>query len=113
MTPLQQVLSDAVARGQSHIELAASAFRPIEEMEAIAESGLFVEVLTLTSHWPKDLRLAQQQLELWQREIDDAALLGAQVITLQVPTDAPAWSSEGLALLHQYASARMLRLIER
>src|SRR5262249_10826831 len=115
------VLGQIASLGFSHVDLVAEVDRPTEQLEALADSGLLVSCLALGRHLPSghslvaaDVAVRRDALTLLQRQVTDAARLGATTVYL-VPgsdrsTTALSCFAEGCALLADYAYARMLRL---
>jgi hypothetical protein len=102
----------AVALGFTHVEVTAMAKRPADCLDALAESGVLVAAATLsgdacTGSLPQR-KAALAQLE---RQIADAALLGAGSALLAPPPDVCESAFADLCtLLGDYAAGRMMRL---
>jgi D-psicose/D-tagatose/L-ribulose 3-epimerase len=105
----------------THVDLVAEVDRPMEQLEALADSGLLVSCLALGRHLPAgssldaaDVALRRDTLTMLQRQVGDAARLGAATVYLVPGTDtsetALSCFAEGCALLADYAAARSLRL---
>jgi sugar phosphate isomerase/epimerase len=115
------VLSQIVSLGFTHVDLIAEVDRPAEQLETLADSGLLVSCLALGSHLPAghsldaaDVAVRRSTLAFLQRQVADAARLGATIVYLVPGTDRSTTAlsrfAEGCALLADYAAARMLRL---
>jgi sugar phosphate isomerase/epimerase len=125
------VLSQIAALDFAHVDLVAAVDRPAQELEALAESGLLVSCLALGRHLPDghtldalDIGIRRATLALLERQIVDAARLGATTAYLVPPPLSPpklggdkgggatarACFAEGCALLANYAKARQVRL---
>ncbi len=114
-------LGQIAVLGFTHVDLVAEVDRSIEQLEELADSGLLVSCLALGRQLPAghgldaaDVGIRRATLALLQRQIVDAARLGATTAYL-VPgfdTSATALScfAEGCALLADYAAARKVRL---
>jgi sugar phosphate isomerase/epimerase len=115
------VLGQIAALGFTHVDLAAVVDRPVEQLEALADSGLLVSCLALGRHLPAghgldapDVGVRRATLALLQQQITDAARLGATTAYL-VPgldnsTAALTCFAEGCTFLADYAAARKVRL---
>lgn len=114
-------LADIAALGFTHVDLVAEMDRPAEQSEALADSGLIVSCLALGRNLPPghtldaaavDVRRAT--LALLQRQLADAARLGATTVYLVPGLDssatALAYFAEGCALLADSAAAYRIRL---
>jgi sugar phosphate isomerase/epimerase len=107
--------------GFAHVDLAAEVDRPAVQLEELADSGLLVSCAALGRHLPEGLSLdaadvgvRRAALALLQRQIADAAQLGATTAYLVPGHDSSATAltcfAEGCALLADYAAARGVRL---
>lgn len=130
-----RVLMEIAALGFSHVDLVAEVDRPADHREALADSGLLVSCLALGRNLPPghtldaaDAGVRRAALTLLQRQVADAAHLGATTVFLVPPlpltplpsgergkgerdiATAMAYFAEGCALLADYASGRMVRL---
>jgi sugar phosphate isomerase/epimerase len=116
-----EVLAQIAALGFSHVDLVAEVDRPAAHREALADSGLLVSCMALGRHLPPghtldaaDVGVRRATLELLQRQVADAACLGATTAYLVPGTNADTTAlicfAEGCALLADYAAARMVRL---
>lgn len=115
------VLARIAALRFRHVDVVAEIDRPAEQLEALADSGLLVSCAALGRNLPPshtldaiDASVRRTTLSLLQRQVADAARLGATTAYLVPGFDSSetAWScfSEGCALLADYAAARMVRL---
>src|SRR5205085_47923 len=111
----------AAELGFTHVEVAAESERPPADLEALADAGVHVASAELGRGLPpghaldaRDLALRRATLSLLQRQVADAARLGATVVSLKPgadPTDTGlVYFAEGCALLAAYAGKRMVRL---
>ncbi len=118
---LVAVLSQIASLGFTHVDLVAEIDRPIDQREALADSGLLLSCLALGRNLPAgysldaaDVSVRRATLALLQRQVADAASLGATTVYLVPGLDRSAMAlncfAEGCSLLADYASARMLRL---
>lgn len=116
-----EVLTQIATLGFSHVDLVAEVDRPAMHREALADSGLLVSCMALGRHLPPghtldaaDVGVRRATLELLQRQVADAATLGATMAYLVPGTNTAAtalvYFAEGCALLADYAAARMIRL---
>ena len=111
----------AAALGFTHVDVVALADRPADHLEALAEAGVLVACAPVGRGLPDDHTLdaaavdvRRAALELVQRQVADAARLGATHCYVVPGTDATA---DGLArfadacrLLAEHAGRRMVRL---
>jgi len=115
------VLTRIAALGFRYVDLVAQIDRPAEHLEALADSGLLVSCVALGRDLPPghtldaaDAGLRRATLALLQRQVTDAARLGATTAYLVPGFDAGETAlicfAEGCALLADYAAARMVRL---
>jgi sugar phosphate isomerase/epimerase len=115
------VLTQIVALGFTHVDLVAEIDRPREQLEALADSGLLVSCMALGRNLPAghtfdaaDVGLRRAALESLQRQVADAARLGATTAYLIPGTLADETAltcfADGCTLLADYAAARMIRL---
>jgi sugar phosphate isomerase/epimerase len=125
------VLAQIAALGFTHVDLVAEVDRPAEQREALADSGLLVSCLALGRHLPPghtldaaDAGMRRATLALLQRQVADAAHLGATTAYLVPPPSSPpnlggdeggnamalTCFAEGCALLADYAAARRVRV---
>jgi sugar phosphate isomerase/epimerase len=101
----------AAALGFTHVEVAALAERPTEHLEALADSGLVVACARLSGDLSAaDVAVRCEALRRLKLQVADAARLGATLARLDVPEGGP-HVEEALALLAEYAAARMVRLV--
>jgi sugar phosphate isomerase/epimerase len=122
MTPawvddLGRDLPRVAARGFTHVALEARVERPVSDLEALADAGVVVAAVRLHGDLTlADVEARREQLRLLQRQVADAALLGAAEAWLEpvaAGTDeARAALEEGLALLAEYAHRRQVRLVK-
>jgi sugar phosphate isomerase/epimerase len=105
----------------TNVDLIAEVDRPAEQLEELAESGLLVSCLALGRQLPPghnldaaDVGIRRATLALLQRQIADAANLGATTTYLVPGIDNGATAlkcfAEGASLLADYAAARKVRL---
>ncbi|HWG44489.1 MAG TPA: sugar phosphate isomerase/epimerase [Gemmataceae bacterium] len=115
------VLAQLVVLGFTHVDLVAEIDRPGEQLEALADSGLLVSCMALGRNLPAghtldaaDVGLRRATLESLQRQVADAARLGATTAYLvpgmQADETALTCFADGCALLADYAAARRIRL---
>jgi sugar phosphate isomerase/epimerase len=115
------VLGQIAALGFSHVDLVAEVDRPAEQRDELADSGLRVSCLSLGRQLPldhsldaSDVGVRRAALALLQRQVADAAQLGATTAYLVPGLDGSATAltcfAEGCALLADYAAARKVRL---
>jgi sugar phosphate isomerase/epimerase len=115
------VLRQLAALGFAHVDLVAEVDRPTEQREELADSGLLVSCLSLGRQLPPghsldaaDVGVRRAALALLQRQIADAAQLGATTAYLVPGFDSSAtamtYFAEGCVLLADYAAARKIRL---
>lgn len=96
----------------SPIALPAFAHRPAADLERLAEADLRVVCARLDGDLtPLDLATRRAQFHHLQRQIADAALLGATLVWLDHPRDPSDHVAEAISLLDQFARARMLQLV--
>jgi sugar phosphate isomerase/epimerase len=112
-------LQVAVELGFTHVEVAAREERPADELDALADSGLFVAAADLGRDLPPgigptaaDPAARREAVERIGRQIADAGRLGATHAVLALgPGGATAEQvGEVLGLLADVASRRMIRL---
>jgi sugar phosphate isomerase/epimerase len=117
--------------GFTHVDLVAEIDRPAEQREILADSGLLVSCAALGRNLPPghsldaaDADVRRATLGLLQRQVADAASLGATTAYLVPPPLSPpdsggdkggdatalACFAEGCILLADYAATRMIRL---
>jgi hypothetical protein len=98
----------AVARGFTHVDVAAIADRPPSHLDAIADAGVIVAAADLSAGplAANSISVRRDALETARRQIADAARLGATVCCLAGPPPA----EDVFAILDPYAAARMIRL---
>jgi sugar phosphate isomerase/epimerase len=101
-------LRTAVEHGFTHVDVAVLADRPPSHLEALADAGVVVAAADLPTEplVAESVALRRAALETARRQIADAARLGATVCCLS----GPPITDDVLALLDQYAAARMIRL---
>jgi sugar phosphate isomerase/epimerase len=107
-------LNRAVALGFTHVEVTALTDRPAIHLDALADAGAMVASATLLG----DLTVAAIQqrrdtLRHMERQIADAARLGATCAVLTRGTGHELYFTEGCARLAAYAAQRMVRLAVR
>ncbi len=112
---LMRELPGLVALGVRDIGLPARVDRPTSELEALAEAGVVVVAVRLEADLTApDLETRRHQLHLCQRQLADAALLGATEAWLSTPElsddAARARFDEAFALLVEFARARQIDL---
>jgi sugar phosphate isomerase/epimerase len=114
-------LGQIAALGFSHVDLVAEVERPAEQLEALADSGLLVSCLALGRCLPPghvldapDVDVRRVTLTLFQRQVADAARLGATAVYLVPGFEGSATAltcfAASCALLADYAAARKVRL---
>ncbi len=115
------VLARIVALGFTHVDLVAEVDRPAEQRDALADTGLLVSCMALGRQLPPghsldvaDVGVRRATLSLLQRQVADAAQLGATTAYLVPGFDsremAMTYFTEGCVLLADYAAARKVRL---
>jgi sugar phosphate isomerase/epimerase len=115
------ILHQIAALGFMHVDLTAQVERPVEELAELADSGLVVSCLALGRRLPRghsldaaEVNVRRATLKLLQRQVADAARLGATTAYLVPGFDRSATAlacfAEGCALLADYAAARRVRL---
>jgi sugar phosphate isomerase/epimerase len=107
----------AAALGFSHIDPVALVDRPAAHLDALADAGVLVGCASLGRDLPPghaldaaDLERRRVALRLMQRQIDDAARLGATCAYLVPGADAGEGFAEAVGLLADHAARRMVRL---
>lgn len=107
-------LRRTVARGFTHVEIEGREERPIEHLEALADTGLFVAAVRLGAGVSaEDIEARRSHLARLKRMTNDAARLGATYAILQpTGTSERAWTYflEGAELLASAALAQGVRL---
>jgi sugar phosphate isomerase/epimerase len=103
------------AGGFSHVEVLALDDRPAEHLAALGDTGLFVACASLGQGLTAtDVDTRRRQLERQERQVADAAQLGATLVYLTPPVgqeqQALACFAEGCDLLARFAAGRMVRL---
>jgi sugar phosphate isomerase/epimerase len=115
------VLTQIASLGFTHVDVVAEVDRPVEYLEALADSGLLVSCAALGRQLPAghtldaaDVSVRRATLALLQRQVADAACLGATTAYLVPGLDNSATAltrfAEGCALLADYAAGYMVRL---
>ncbi len=115
------VLGRIAELGFTHVDLVAAVDRPAVQRDALADSGLLVSCMALGRQLPPghsldaaDVGVRRATLALLQRQVADAALLGATTAYLVPGFDssetAMTYFTEGCVLLADYAAARRVRL---
>lgn len=115
------VLDQIAALGFHHVDLVAEIDRHPEQREALADSGLLVSCMALGRNLPAGHNLdaaavgvRRATLDLLQRQVADAAQLGATTAYLVPGFDSSATAlscfAEGCTLLADYAAAHRIRL---
>jgi sugar phosphate isomerase/epimerase len=125
LTSLPLDFADAVkqvaALGFTHIEVVAEVDRPASHLEALADSGVVVASASLGRGLPDghtldatDVQVRRATLRLVERQISDAARLGATaayiVPGMQADETSLAYFAESCTLLADFAASRMIRL---
>jgi sugar phosphate isomerase/epimerase len=102
----------ATALGFTHVEAAALASRPGDHLEALAEAGVVVAAAALSGDaCTGSLAERRAALARLERQVADAALLGAGCVLLAPPPGAgEAAFADLCALLAEHAARRMVRL---
>jgi sugar phosphate isomerase/epimerase len=114
-------LRHAATLGFTRVAITARAERPPEDLEALADSGLLVAAAALGEDLPAGCTLdtpeigkRRRALDTLQRQVSDAARLGATCAWLSPGSDAGAAGracfAEACALLAEFAARRMVRL---
>lgn len=118
---LAAVFEQIASLGFTHVDVVAEVDRSAEQREALADSGLLVSCAALGRQLPPghvpdaaDVSVRRATLALLQRQIADAARLGATTAYLvpgfvNTPTDLACFA-ESCGLLADYAAACMVRL---
>ncbi len=102
------------ALGFTHVELKALADRPAAHLDALADAGVVVACANLTGDiCAGSVQQRRDTLRLLQRQIADAARLGATCAVLNVAAGHEAYFTEGCTILSAYAAGRMMRLAVR
>lgn len=114
---LARDLPRVVARGFTHVALEARVDRPVSDLEALADAGVIVAWVRLHGDLTlADVEARREQLRLLQRQVADAAVLGATVAWLpkaeRVSDEQRVYLEEGTALLARYAAARQVELVD-
>jgi sugar phosphate isomerase/epimerase len=111
----------AVELGFTHVDVVALENRPPEDLEALADSGLLVACAELGQGLPdggaldaSSIEARQGALAILERQVADAALLGATRVSLptgkETDTRALLLFAEGIELLSESAARRMVRV---
>jgi sugar phosphate isomerase/epimerase len=109
----------AAGLGFTHVEVAAREERPDDDLEALADSGLYVAAVDLRRDLPPGIdptaanaAARREAVERIGRQIADAGMLGAThaALTLRESGATPAQVGEVLGLLADAAGRRMVRL---
>jgi sugar phosphate isomerase/epimerase len=117
----EPALRQLAALGFRHVEVTALAERPPQDLDALADSGLLVSSAAVGRGLPDGCTLGarsaavrREALELVERQIADAARLGASCAYLVPPGDAGDEAltlfAEACRLLADYAGRRQVRL---
>jgi sugar phosphate isomerase/epimerase len=120
-TDFRASLDHAAALGFSHVDVVGLASRPADDRDALADSGLTVGCASIGKGLPEGHTLdaverspRQTALEQMQRQLDDAAVLGATHGYIVPGTDASdagrARFTDACRLLADHARQRMVRL---
>jgi D-psicose/D-tagatose/L-ribulose 3-epimerase len=115
------VVAQIAALGFRYVDVVAAVDRPLDEREALAETGLFVSCAALGRNLPPghtldvaEATVRRATFALLQQQIIDAAQLGATTAYLVPGFDAGATAlacfAEGCTLLADYAAGRGIRL---
>lgn len=112
---LRAALTEAAIQGFTCVEIEGDADRPHDHLEALADSGLFVACVRLGEGMvEEDISLRRQKLDHQKRLLADAAILGATLAYLTIPSEPTeagrAYFQEGCTLLTAFASGRGVRL---
>jgi sugar phosphate isomerase/epimerase len=119
--PFEEAVAEIARLGFTHVDVVALAERPATHLEALAESGLLVSCAAVGRDLPLGLTLdaiaaadRRRAVDLVERQIADAARLGATHCYLVPGTDAsgPALAclADACAALAAYARGRMVQL---
>jgi sugar phosphate isomerase/epimerase len=114
-------VKQAADLGFTHVEVVAETDRPASHLEALADSGVVVACASLGRGLPQghtldaaDAQVRRTTLRLLERQISDAARLGATVAYIVPGTQADETSltyfAESCTLLADFAAGRMVRL---
>jgi sugar phosphate isomerase/epimerase len=114
-----ETLEQIAALGFGYVDLVAKGERPVQEFEALAESGLVLRCVALGRGMPAgrtldapEVCVRREVLDEIKRQISDAARLGATYAYL-VPGASPErlpLFGEACELLAEFAAGRMIRL---
>jgi sugar phosphate isomerase/epimerase len=125
LTSLPLDFTDAVKQiadlGFTHVEVVAETERPASHLEALADSGVVVACASLGRGLPDghtldaaDVEVRRATLRLVERQISDAARLGATTAYIVPGTNSDETSltyfAESCTLLADFAASRMVRL---
>jgi len=118
-TPFEESLRTLVQAGFRHVDLIGKTERTDREREALADSGLIVDCVALGRDLPagsaldaEDLACRRRAVEGVQKQITDAAQLGARVayvIPCKTADSLPAFT-DSCKVLAEYAQGRMIQL---
>jgi sugar phosphate isomerase/epimerase len=123
--PLAAILPDeperfcgAVARatthGFTHVEVTALVDRPAEHLDALADAGVVVTCATLAGDLSTgSVQQRRDTLRRLERQVADAARLGATCVILSPGSGEVVLFTEGCTLLADHAARRMVRLAVR
>jgi sugar phosphate isomerase/epimerase len=107
-------LNRAAALGFTHVEVTALADRPATHLDALADAGVVVSSATVTGDLTvADVQVRRDTLRHLERQIADAARLGATCAVLTPGAGHELYLTEGCVMLAAYAAGRMVRLAVR
>lgn len=102
--------------GLSSVAIDAREDRPSADLDALADAGVFVACARLRGDLSlADVALRREQLRRLQRQVADAASLGAHTVWLEpvLSDESLPYLREGLDLLHAFCQARRTHLAVR
>ena len=118
-TPAEISLHELARQGFRHVDLIGKSQRPEAEREALADSGLIVDCVALGRDLPDgctldagDVALRRRAVEEMNRQIAEAALVGARVayvVPCKDTSSLPAFA-DACQVLAQSARRRMMQL---
>ena len=112
-----QAVARAAALGFTHVDPVALVDRPAPHLDALADAGVLVGCASVGRDLPPghaldaaDVQRRRAALRLMQRQLDDAARLGATCAYVVPGADAGEVFTEAIGLLADHAARRMMRL---
>jgi hydroxypyruvate isomerase len=118
--PFAEAVAAAARLGFTHVDVVAVAERPAADLEALADAGVLVGCASVGRELPPgcaldaaDVEARRRAVETVQRQLTDAARLGATVAYLVPPTEGGRLTlfAEACVLLADFAAGRMVRLL--